>query len=579
MTVPLHTLRETLEEAAKRLPAPGELGGEAEVTRSRLLERIHRDLLPRIGGASPILIAAIAGPNNVGKSSLFNALVHNHLSPARAEGGLTKQCLAAVHPDSFTADARAILAQRFELVELAAGARAPVDQPGPPGRLFVLRSEAAPPRLLLLDTPDFDSVYLSNRENTEALLVTVDLLLFVVSRHTYQNAAVVQFLKEGVGHGRPYALVYNEASRLEGAAEHLDKLSRDVGVPPVARFAGLHQPEVETQGAYLSVQPLDGAPPLSELLSDAPRAEALKARAMAASVSDAAAELEVLAAASGAAVSEPERLRARVRHELFNAAANAAVREVPADILVEAFRDELDARSTVHRFIRLPFRGLVAVLGFAGRQLKKAFAGEDLARPSTPTDASHVLEDSLRRAFEALAAEVNAWRGDPRVRAALQASLGGDAFGRLRETLAQPELSAAARDREALYRFCRELIGRELTGGARDEALQALATLVYSVPAGAAAAVSLTTGGLGHDAVVWVGSLLTTPVMERFVDLLGAQIREEVTRRWREERGRSLAAALEPKLFGELLPLLDAQVGRLETAAVDLRARAAQLRG
>src|SRR6185369_473844 len=132
--------------------------------------------------------------------------------------------------------------------------------------------------------------YQRNRQASEALLVTVDLVAFVVSRHTYQNAALVQFLREVIGRGRPYLLVYNEAPRPEVAAEHLLKLAQDVGQAPLARFHAPHQPAVETGAALLHTEPLDGGPPLQALISDPAHTARLKARALSASLQDAAAE-------------------------------------------------------------------------------------------------------------------------------------------------------------------------------------------------------------------------------------------------------------------------------------------------
>jgi len=357
--VDLRALRAALADASAALPAgPSPRDAEARKVRDRLAERLRRDLLPRLAADSPILIAAIAGPNNVGKSSLFNALAGIPLSPARAEGGLTKQCLAAAHPSLWQGELRAFVERRYEVVPLGEGEAPPVDRPGPPGRLYLALLPRLPPGLLLLDTPDFDSVYQSNRQSSEALLVTVDLVVFVVSRHTYQNAALVQFLRDAIGRGRPYLLVYNEAPRDEVAAEHLAKLARDVGQAPLARFFAPHQPAVETGAALLHTEPLDGGPPLAALLSDPDHAGPLKARALSASLQDAAAELGALAGAVAAEALEPERLRSRLRHELDLAGGRAALVGVPADVLVAAFRDELDARSPLHRLIRLPFRAL-----------------------------------------------------------------------------------------------------------------------------------------------------------------------------------------------------------------------------
>src|SRR5690242_20503401 len=91
--------RGSLEAALAALPPPEALLDlEAARLARRLKDRLTRDLLPRLAAEQPTLLVGIAGPNNVGKSSLFNALVGEPLSPARPEGGLTKQCLAAAHP-------------------------------------------------------------------------------------------------------------------------------------------------------------------------------------------------------------------------------------------------------------------------------------------------------------------------------------------------------------------------------------------------------------------------------------------------------------------------------------------------
>jgi hypothetical protein len=171
-----------------------------------------------------------------GKSTLFNTLVAADLSPARAEGGLTQQCLAAATPETASGPGREALSARYEVVLLPPGTRAPVTEPGPPGRLFLTSTPTLPPGLVLVDTPDFDSVVRENRVRSEALLVTVDVVVFVVSRHTYQNAALVDVVQQAVGRGRPWVVVYNEAPELQTVRAHLDKLTADVGAAPFARY-------------------------------------------------------------------------------------------------------------------------------------------------------------------------------------------------------------------------------------------------------------------------------------------------------------------------------------------------------
>ena len=574
--VPL--LRE-VAAAADALPAAADPTTRALARRVRT--RIVRDLLPRVAAEAPLLLVAVAGPNNVGKSTLFNTLVQEDLSPARAEGGLTQQCLAAAQPETASGAGQQALSARYEVVLLPPGTRAPVTEPGPPGRLFLAAAPALPPGLVLVDTPDFDSVVRENRIRSEALLLTVDVVVFVVSRHTYQNAALVETVQQAVGRGRPWVVVYNEAPDPETTRAHLEKLAGDVGAPPFARFRSPHDPEVEAGRRRLAIEPLEGGPGLAELLGDPRRGASLRALARAAALRDAAAELRTLAEHVQALAAEPERLRTRIRHGLAEVGARAALRAVPADVLVEAFRDELDARSPVHRWIRRPFRGLAAVLGAVGRKLRASFS------PPTPaaldsnaagaTDAA--LRDGVRQLVEALGPELAAWRGDAATREALTEALGMPTLSALQAPGPLVEDASLREDRVQLLARCRELVRTHLPGGFEEGAIQALATLVYSVPASAATVVTVVTGGVGQDAVVWAGTLLTTPLMERFVDLLGAGVRAEVVRTWSESHGGSLGRALEARLFSGLLAGLDAQVETAGRAAGTFARAAERLEG
>jgi len=562
-------LREAVQSALPALPDPLPLDEEGSRIGRKLRERLRRDLLPRLSSTHPTLLAGIAGPNNVGKSSLFNAFLQRHLSPARAEGGLTKQCLAAAHPAVWEGELRQMVEQRYDVVRVETAEQAPVTQEGPPGRLYLLLDPRMPRGVLLMDTPDFDSIYLGNRVAAEALLVTVDVLFFLVSRPTYQNAALVQFLKEAIGNGRPYVLIYNEATRQELAAEHLRKLAQDVGQPPVGLYFATHQPEVELGEQFLKTQPLSGGPPLEALLVDPSHRQRLKAAALAASLRDACTELGEVAAGYRRRVAEPDRLRSRIRHELVTVGEHAARHAVPAATLVIAFQDELDARSAFNRVVRRQVRRFMSLLTVVGRKVRESFVGTEAAQQTVVTLTDSALRDALRKAIDALSHEVSAWRGDPQTRLLLQSVLGPEMLERLNSPLTLHEL-ARQEDQESLYSFCRELVSKELSGSGREQFLQAATTLVYSLPVGAAGALTLATGGMGHDAVVWVTAAVSTPVLEKLVDLLGSGMRDDVTRRWAQEHGRSLGAGLERELFAPLLQHLDALVGESEQHALVL---------
>jgi 50S ribosome-binding GTPase len=526
----------------------------------RLGERLLRDLLPRLDAEAPLLLVAIAGPNNVGKSTLFNALAGERLSPAHPEGGLTKQCLAVANPDTASGAGLLALSRRYSVVGVPRGEVPPVDTPGPVGRLYLAQPASLAKGLVLLDTPDVDSVVESNRERTEALLVTVDVVVFVVSRHTYQNAALVAFIRQAVAHGRPWLVLYNEAQDSRLARAHLEKLERDVGQPPLGRYSSPHDAAVEAGTAPLRPLALDGEPPLLALLSDVAVGATLRRRARAASLLEAKDELAHIQRAVLAGTAEPSRLRARLRDALFTTGAQAALHAVPADILVEAFREELDARSRLHRWVRTPFRGLATAVTALGRRMRRSFSGEVGLPVADPArEADRVLRDGLLRTLESLPPELSAWTGDEAGRRLLEAALGEET---LRALASEGPLVVAdtPADRDALHAFCRELIRQELPGGLAEGALQTVATLVYSVPAGAAAVVTVAAGGFGQDAAVWAGTLLSTPLMERFVDALGTGIRRNVSLAWADQHGRTLARALEARFFRPLLAHLDAQV-------------------
>ena len=398
--------------------------------------------------------------------------------------------------------------------------------------------------------------------------------MFVVSRHTYQNAALVAFIREAVAHGRPWLVLYNEAQDVSLAKAHLDKLTRDVGQPPLARYWSPHDASVEAGTKPLRPLPLEGAPPLDALLCDAVLGADLRRRAREASLREAHEELRAVQAAAVAGAAEPARLRARLRDALFTTGAQAALHAVPADILVEAFREELDARSRLHRWVRTPFRGLATAVSAVGRRVRRSFTGEPQRDAADPhREADRVLRDGLARTLESLAPELAAWTGDATGRRLLERAV-GEETQRALQAPGPLVVADAPKDRDALHAFCRELVRAELPGGFAEGALQTVATLVYSVPAGAAAVVTVASGGFGQDAAVWAGTLLSTPLMERFVDALGTGIRRNVSLAWAEQHGRTLAQALEARFFRPLLSHLDGQVQEASAMAARLQAAA-----
>src|SRR5215470_3750944 len=82
---------------------------------ARACDRLERDLLPRTAGGATYLVAGIVGPNNAGKSALFNALVGTDVSPSVPTGGATRRLVGAAHPQLLARLAAEPTLTRFRL--------------------------------------------------------------------------------------------------------------------------------------------------------------------------------------------------------------------------------------------------------------------------------------------------------------------------------------------------------------------------------------------------------------------------------------------------------------------------------
>src|SRR5262249_26082213 len=204
--------------------------------------------------------------------------------------------------------------------------------------------------------------------------------------------------------------------------------------------------------------------------------------------------------------------RRRIRHGLGEVGRRAALRAVPADVLVTAFRDELDARSPIHRWIRRPFRGLTAVVGALGRRLRASLAppGPDPHATDAAAATDAAVRDGARQLREALGPEVAAWRGDEATREALASAVGLPAMALLQTPGPLVEDVSLREDRAQLLARCRELIRGHLPGGLEEGAPQTPAPPVYIMRPGTAPGVTAASRAAGPAAAGRPAALLTT---------------------------------------------------------------------
>lgn len=546
---------------------------------ARALDVLERDLLPRSAGGDAYLVAGIVGPNNAGKSALFNALVGRPISPSVPTGGATRRLVGAA-PPALVAELRAepTLA-RFRLRPLTPDlAGAPLEATADPAELLVDEEPGMPAGLMLIDTPDFDSILEDNRLASESLLAVADLVIAVVTRHSYQNKAVVTFLERWLQHGRPWMLVYNEASDGEVARVHGEKLAADVGTRPIASFWAPHSLEVQAGRAPLDPAALDaGGRPLRAVLFDVGAIADVKRRAIDAALArlgDALRETRAVLASeslrAGAVLQAAESRGIEAGMRIASAA-------MPARPFVDAFRAVLDRRSnrfsrswrTTLRRLRLGIESIPAILrgsraapapeqaaatlrGIEREELLRAWPvfWEDLARDLGP-EARHPAREGAA----------------PAVAGALDRDL---ADGRRVPASATALDGLPMRDDEVaeFRRACEQLVEKAIEDRGFDIDIQAAADLATLVPLALAAAVIVGTGGFGSDIAAAGGGVIGTVLFEKYAHVLGSGIMADARRRWTEVRGRQLAHVLVDAALAEAAPLVrarsrdDAALGR-----------------
>jgi hypothetical protein len=193
---------------------------------------VDSKLLTRLSPDFPIM-ATICGGGSSGKSSLFNSMVGEHLSPVGGSAGLNRRVLASVHRKIFNQSN--ILSALFEpFGSLPDPLKDTKDLTVSGHPLYVL-SDAIPKNLVLMDTPDFDTgakgTYM-NRDITLKALESSDILIYVFTNSNYNNRENTDFISEmltGIGMRKCF-LVYRvyPSFETEEVCEHAMTVARNL---------------------------------------------------------------------------------------------------------------------------------------------------------------------------------------------------------------------------------------------------------------------------------------------------------------------------------------------------------------
>lgn len=248
-------------------------------------DRLSRNVLPALDFDVPVLLVAVCGGGSTGKSTLVNHLAGRRVAQVGFRAGLTRRVLLVGHPRVLGKEgvAGALL---YRLGEAPVPWESPEDCEAPGAPLYAL-SEALPPNLLLIDTPDFDTGEggrLVNRDLADPVLRTADVIVYVFTNVVYNNLSNSQFMSEIVGGigGRPTILVYrlSRAASDDVVLDHCRTVGRNLfdrdadGAKFPEQIVGvyrMHESDAVVRDraapVLIPLYPAGGERPLHELLS------------------------------------------------------------------------------------------------------------------------------------------------------------------------------------------------------------------------------------------------------------------------------------------------------------------------
>ncbi|WP_028648740.1 dynamin family protein [Nocardiopsis sp. CNT312] len=217
-------------EFADGLPA----AEEGRVLQADVLAQLSDYVLPRVRRPDIPLLIAVAGSTGAGKSTLVNSLVGEQVTTTGVRRPTTNSPVLACNPADVDWFSEASFIPSLPRVRQQGLA-----MPGKDGMLVLAASEAMPPGVALLDTPDVDSAVSAHHEFAAKFLDAADLWVFVTTSTRYADARVWEFLQVARDRDTSLAVVLSRVPR-KGRRQLLDHFGAMLeanGLGGAARFA------------------------------------------------------------------------------------------------------------------------------------------------------------------------------------------------------------------------------------------------------------------------------------------------------------------------------------------------------
>lgn len=228
----LGTLRSHIHDLRFAEGLPGAEEGKALQT--DVLAQLSDYVLPRVRRPDIPLLIAVAGSTGAGKSTLVNSLVGEQVTTTGVRRPTTNSPVLACNP----ADVDWFSEAHF-IPTLPRVRQQGLAMPGKDGMLVLAASEAMPPGVALLDTPDVDSAVAAHHEFAAKFLDAADLWVFVTTSTRYADARVWEFLQVARDRDTSLAVVLSRVPR-KGRRQLLDHFGAMLeanGLGNAARFA------------------------------------------------------------------------------------------------------------------------------------------------------------------------------------------------------------------------------------------------------------------------------------------------------------------------------------------------------
>lgn len=533
-------------------------------------------LLPQLAGKD-VLVAAVAGGTNTGKSTIFNLLVGSVMSPVRATAAATCRPLLVGNQLRFDQGLTGNLVPGLQ-ARLQTRDTDPVDRTAPANVLFMKPSLDLPDFLVLLDVPDVDSIDLINWDVAENIQAVCDVLIAVLTGEKYQDDKVVEYFRKAAGSGRIILPLMNKTSadgNFAVARAQIEDFCQVVGIDPPAFFAVPHDYTL-MDTCEQPIVSLTGTSPLRDYLEQLDVVET-KDRVYRNTLSHFADETEVFIDRLDTAGKNLEKVEALF---LSRAEAVAATYDPEPDARVgHLLHQYIKARRgtlsrTVGNLGTAIYDRVAPVSRAVGRMIQRRLTLATVAGPQTPEEvrAHHARELEIRtRDFIRECAELAQSLDSP-----AREMLDG-VFERLDVPATVKAVEGATLTGDNISEAFRQHAEKTLAAwwddhSVRRKVLVELDALLMFAPAAVAVPMALHTGGVGVPEVVAAMSPLAGEFFARIMEHQFADRWFDLMAPWHVEQQARFKEALAAHVLGAgLAPLAAGRAALAGPAAETIR--------